>query len=116
MYMEEDPLRWVELPVADRVIALNPGGEIPQMIKKIWTELKADGFTAETVERLVTRYTYELGDSGAYARDAQRWEKGDFYPDGYEIVAFAQSRFEMMDEWVASLVNETRQERPEDRE
>jgi len=103
MYMEEDSARWVELPVADRVIALNPGGEIPQMIKRIWAQMKADGFTAERVEELITQYTHELGESGAYARDAQRWEKRDFYPDGYEIVAFAQSRFEMMDEWVDSL-------------
>ena len=103
MYAGEDGERWVELPVADRVIALNPGGEIPQMTARIWEEMKARGFTAETVERLITQYTHELGDSGAYARDAQRWEKGDFYPDGYGIVAFAKARFEMMDEWVASL-------------
>lgn len=103
MYAGEDGMRWVELPAADRIIALNPGGRIPQLTAEIWEEIKDRGFTAETVEQLITQYTHELGDSGAYARDAQRWEKGDFYPDGYEIVAFAAARFEMMDEWVASL-------------
>ena len=103
MYTGEEGERWVELPPADRIIALNPGGQIPQLIRQLWARMKADGFTAERVEALITQYTHELGESGAYARDAQRWEKRDFYPDGYEIVAFAQSRFQMMDEWVASL-------------
>ena len=56
------------------------------------------------IEAMITQYVHELGDSGAYARDSERWEKGDFYPDGYNIVSFAYSRFEMMDAWVDALV------------
>ena len=51
----------------------------------------------------MTQYVHELGDSGAYVRDAARWEKGGFVPDGYEIVGFASARFEMMNAWVNAL-------------
>ena len=55
---------------------------------------------------LIEQYVHELGDSGAFMRDSERWEKGSFYPDGYEIVDFAGMRFYMMDEWVAQMVQE----------
>ena len=61
------------------------------------------GFTDETVEMLIEQYVHELGDSGAFMRDSERWEKGSFYPDGYEIVDFAGTRFYMMDEWADDL-------------
>lgn len=97
--------RWVELPIADRVIALDVGGA-KKRIGEIWEDLKTRGFTSEIVEEKIAQYVHELGDSGAFMRDSERWEKGSFYPDGYEIVDFAGTRFYMMDEWVASLEKE----------
>lgn len=102
LYAGDEGDRWVELPVAERVIALDVGGA-KKRTQEIWAQLKERGFTAETVDALVTQYVHELGDSGAFARDSERWEKGSFYPDGYEIVSFASARFEMMDAWVDSL-------------
>ena len=103
MYAGDEGDRWVELPVAERVIALDVGGA-KQRVQEIWAQLKARGFTPENVEALITQYVYELGDSGAFTRDSERWEKGNFYPDGYEIVSFAGMRFDMMDAWVDSLM------------
>ena len=97
--------RWVELPIADRVIALDVGGA-KKRLAEIWEELKTRGFTGETIESLITQYVYELGETGAFMRDAERWEKGSFYPDGYEIVDFVGTRLYMIDEWVASLSGE----------
>ena len=88
--------------MADRVIALDVGGARSR-IGEIWADLQRRGVTQETIDALVTQYVYELGDSGAYARDAARWEKGGFVPDGYEIVGFASARFEMMNAWVNGL-------------
>ena len=105
MYAGDEGERWVELPIADRVIALDVGGAKTK-IGEIWENLKARGFTGETVEMLIEQYVHELGDSGAFMRDSERWEKGSFYPDGYEIVDFAGMRFYMMDEWVAQMVQE----------
>ncbi len=102
MYAGDEGDRWVELDVAERVIALDVSGAKART-KEIWADLKARGITAQTVEELTTQYVHELGDSGAYARDAARWEKGDFYPDGYVLASFAASRFEMMDAWVEAL-------------
>ena len=103
LYAGDEGDRWVELAIADRVIALDVGGARART-KEIWAQLKQRGFTAENIEAMITQYVHELGDSGAYARDSERWEKGDFYPDGYNIVSFAYSRFEMMDAWVDALV------------
>ena len=102
LYAGDEGDRWVELPVADRVIALDVGGARSR-IGEIWADLQRRGVTEETIDALVTQYVHELGDSGAYARDAQRWEKGGFVPDGYEIVGFASARFEMMNAWVNGL-------------
>ena len=102
LYAGDEGDRWVELPVADRVVALDVGGA-KRRTQEIWAQLKARGFTPENVEALVTQYVHEMGDSGAFARDSERWEKGSFYPDGYEIVSFAAARFEMMDAWVDAL-------------
>lgn len=102
LYAGDEGDRWVELPVADRVIALDVGGARSR-IGEIWADLQRRGVTEETIDALVTQYVHELGDSGAYARDAQRWEKGGFVPDGYEIVGFASARFEMMNAWVNAL-------------
>lgn len=103
LYAGDEGDRWVELPVADRVIELDVGGA-KKRTQEIWAQLKARGFTPENVEALITQYVHELGDSGAFARDSERWEKGSFYPDGYEIVSFASARFDMVDAWVDSLV------------
>ncbi len=102
LYAGEEGDRWVELDVADRVIALDVDGARARAAA-IWAQLKARGVTMETVEALLVQYTHELGDSGAFARDAQRWEKGHFYPDATQILSVASVRFAMMDEWVASL-------------
>ncbi len=103
LYAGDEGDRWVALDVADRVVALDVGGA-RKRTQEIWAQLGERGFTAETVDALITQYVHELGDSGAFARDSERWEKGSFYPDGYEIVSFASARFEMMDAWVDSLV------------
>ena len=103
LYAGDEGDHWVELDVADRVIRLDVGGARART-KEIWAQLKERGFTAENVERHITQYVHELGDSGAFARDSDRWGKGSFYPDGYEIVSFAYARFEMMDAWVDALV------------
>lgn len=103
LYAGDEGDRWVELPVAQRVVDLDVGGAKART-QAIWAQLKEQGFNAENVEALITQYVHELGDSGAFARDSERWEKGHFYPDGYEIVSFAASRFDMMDAWVDSLL------------
>ena len=87
---------WFTLPLHDRVIHLDVNGARARM-REIWLQMQAQGFTAGTVERLVEGYVRELEDSGAFARDAERWQKDIYSPDGYELTLCAQERFEMMD-------------------
>ena len=38
-----------------------------------------------------------MGDSGAFYRDAEKWNRANSYADSYNTYAYAVSRFAMMD-------------------
>ncbi|MBQ2989763.1 MAG: CotH kinase family protein [Clostridia bacterium] len=98
--------RWHALPILDRTLEIDCGGEIRRRMLEIWREMRAEAFTAENVERLVAQYTAELEESGAYYRDAVRWGKSSSYPDGYSICAYAQLRFDMLDARIEEIAAE----------
>ena len=87
---------WVYFPPMDRALDLDVEGIRARMLE-MWQKLRQEVLTTENVERFVEQYTHEINDSGAAARNAQRWEKESDYVDGYEIVSFAADRFSMLD-------------------
>jgi len=100
----QDYENWLYFPVADRLMNLNAGGNLRQMAKDTWTRMRAGAFNMETIERLIERYTYELGGTGAWARNAERWAFENYDPDSYEILVFAEIRLAMLDraiDWIA---------------
>ena len=88
--------RWIYLPAVDRMISLNAGGIREKLLNK-WTQLRENGWSLESVERRINLYTSELNDSGAYPRNAQRWNMEKTTADGYEIISFISARFAMLD-------------------
>ena len=52
---------------------------------------------------LLEQYANELSESGAMMRNEMRWNMGMSYPDGYEILEFAGSRFTALDRIVAQI-------------
>ena len=93
---------WVYFPPMDRALDLDVGG-IRQDMLAMWQQLRQDVLTTENVERYIAQYTHEINDSGAAARNAQRWEKESDYVDGYEIVSFAADRFSLLDQVFADI-------------
>ena len=87
---------WFVLAVHDRAINLDVGGARGRL-RALWRQMRADGFTAETVAQYVESYAHELLDSGAYARNAARWsvENAELSTEG--LVWCARGRFEMLD-------------------
>ena len=58
----------------------------------------------KALERRLEEYVLLLGESGALMRDAERWESGVSYPDGYEFIVFAGMRWPLLDEAMELLV------------
>ena len=59
----------------------------------------------EYLEKKIEEYTFQLGESGALMRDAERWGNYMTYPDGYELITFAQMRWPLLDEAMETLVS-----------
>lgn len=93
---------WFTDPVMDRVIALDVEGARAQL-RDQWQTMREKGFTAETVEEKTAQYVHELTDSGAFVRDAQRWQKETQWPDAFPIVSCAQIRFDLLDRLTQAL-------------
>jgi len=96
---------WIYFPVADRLINLNAGGELRGMVGSVWKEMRDTVFNTETIEQLISEYTFELGESGAWARNAERWAFENYYPDSYEMLVFADIRLDLMDRAVEKIVS-----------
>ena len=95
--------RWLYFPVLDRMLSLDAGG-IRQQAYDIWQQLRASIFSDEYLEARMEEYTYQLGESGALMRDAERWGGMMTYPDGYELTTFAQMRWPLMDQAMEMLI------------
>jgi len=94
---------WIYFPVADRLIELNAGGNLRQLVADIWGKMRAGSFNMEYIEQKLAEYSVLLGESGAWARNAERWEKENYTPDFYDVIVFAELRFELMDEAIAAI-------------
>ncbi|MBR5301307.1 MAG: CotH kinase family protein [Clostridia bacterium] len=96
--------RWLFFPVLDRMLNLDVGG-IRQKAYDMWQEMRAGIFSMEYLEAKIEQYTLELGESGALMRDAERWGNSMTYPDGYELVTFADMRWPLLDEAMETLLS-----------
>ena len=96
--------RWLYFPVLDRMLSLDAGG-IRQKAYDIWQQMRASIFTMEYLEAQIEEYTFLLGESGAMMRDAERWGHYMTYPDGYELVTFANMRWTQIDEAMEMIIS-----------
>lgn len=94
---------WFVVPIVDRVLNLNVA-ESRSRLLCIWEEMKEKGFTYETVEAHVNQYIYELNDSGAFARNAQKWGVNASEADGTKILNYVSMRFPLLDDVLETMV------------
>ena len=72
-------------------------------MRRVWKEMRESVFVQENVAMLLEQYANELSESGAMMRNEMRWNMGMSYPDGYEILEFAGSRFTALDGIIAQI-------------
>ena len=100
----EEYERWLFFPVLDRMLNLDVGG-IRRRAYDMWQQMRGGIFSMEYLEGKIAEYTQLLGESGALMRDAERWGNFMTYPDGYELITFAQMRWPLLDEAMQRLVD-----------
>ena len=100
--IDEESGRWMPYPLTDRLINLDAGGARSRLAQ-IWKEMRESIFIQENVAMLLEQYANELSESGAMMRNEMRWNMGMSYPDGYEILEFAGSRFTALDGIIAQI-------------
>lgn len=93
---------WIYFPPMDRALDLD-ADNIRARTLAMWEGLRQSALTNENVEAYIEQYTRELNDSGAAARDAQRWEKDNYYLDGSSIVSFMADRLSLLDQVFAQI-------------
>lgn len=96
---------WIFFPVADRMINLNAGGDLRERVVKTWKRMRETAFNMETIERKLEEYTNLLGETGAWARNAEKWGFDSYYPDLYNMVVFGELRFAVMDRAIEAIAS-----------
>ena len=103
---EENAEIWYPFDLFDRLVELDCGGVVRDKVADIWRQMRETALRDENVEQLLNRYNQEMGDSGAFYRDAVKWNRSNSFPDTYNIYAYAVSRFAMMDRRIEEITGE----------
>ncbi len=88
----------------NRLIELYPGAA--NYVKERYAQLVEDGiFTYENVMNIATRYWFLIQDSGAYARDAEAWPRGNHVADLDFFAESVTERIKFFTPYVENLVD-----------
>jgi len=102
-WIREDYDGWMYFPAADRLLNLRP--EIRARWAEMWQQMRQTVITKENIEEKLLKYSAELNDSGAFLRNAQRWNKDYSESDPFEILNYTDMRMELLDRTVEYIAN-----------
>lgn len=88
----------------DRLIRQNVDGTADKM-QKLYKQLRGNELSDETLETLVAKYDHILRDSGAFAREANRWPESALADDADTVLNFAKERMAYLDAALYDLEN-----------
>ena len=80
--------------------------EINRMIRERYTELRAGGWSEETIDAMLDGYERDIYGSGAYIRDMERWPDGNYQDPEAGLSIFREyvhERLSSMDSLIAAL-------------
>ena len=93
---------WVYYPLIDRALLLDCAGLRARFAER-WAEYRAGVFSEESVPALAERFAAELNDSGAMAREAERWQMEQYVADPQSLLDFWHVRLAAMDETIGRI-------------
>ena len=82
--------------VGDRLIETDYNDSVAYM-ENLYTELRKNVLTNEKIEEMILTLDHELRDSGAFARDKERWPEGIHADSCEELLNYATGRLEFLD-------------------
>ena len=97
---------WMYFPLMDRLLNLNPQ-ELRTRWADMWREMRKSVLTVENIEEKLIRFSYELNDSGAMVRNAERWGNDNPVSEIFEIQNYVQMRFTLLDDLVTYIEGTT---------
>ncbi len=95
---------WIYYPLMDSALVLDCANLRARFAEK-WAEYRESVFSDESVPALSERFAAELNDSGAMARDAERWETGQYIAEPQKLLDFWSVRMAVMDEIAARIAD-----------
>ena len=94
---------WVCFPISARILNLWP--EARYRLAEKWREMQQQGFTEEEVNRLVQSYAGELTGSGAWRRNAEKWNLED-EPPLWKIEDYTMQRFNTLERAIEMILED----------
>ena len=98
---------WYSFEMLDRIIASNAGGAADLLVER-WRNWRNTIFNVNYINKIVQQYYLQLQESGALARNSQRWGL-ETYTEGYEFINFAEKRFAAIDGAMDLIENRSEQ-------
>ena len=102
---EENAEVWYEFPILDRMLELDCG-DVRARTLEIWRQMRENAFNEANIGQLLDSYNTQMNDSGAFYRDAMKWNRPNSYSENYNIYAYACARIEMMDRRIEEIAGE----------
>ena len=100
----EDYEYWMYFPLLDQMLDLDTGGIRTRLVER-WQAYSEGPLGLENIRSIAERCAGELNDSGAMARNAERWETEAYTSDVQEILDFAEWRHKIIDVAVEQITS-----------
>ena len=88
--------------VGDRLIDNDYNDSVAYM-ETLYAELRKTVLTNEKIEEMILKLDHELRDSGAFARDKERWPEGIHADSCEELLSYSTGRLEFLDKALYNL-------------
>ena len=93
---------WLYYPIVDRALYLDCENARAR-ISELWAQYRSGVFSDESVPALSERFAEELNDSGAMARDAERWQTEQYIAEPQKILDFWPLRMAVVDDAITRI-------------